>query len=152
MCQLSWNQGNSSPLNILGLSRPVMGLLYLYLTLMMNLWSSKHAGVSLIEYNYECLKECVHFVGWLLSIGFLIDLRFIHIYCNETEMLYKENNCNNLATALWWLVLTSVQQVLCCLDIKNCMPHDRQYMKYTYCWYKLTPTHVSQTACLCILN
>jgi len=33
MCRLSWNLGASSSWNPLGLSRPVMGLLYLYLLL-----------------------------------------------------------------------------------------------------------------------
>jgi hypothetical protein len=117
----------------------------------MNLWSSKHAEVSLFEYNSKCLKDCVHFVCWLVSIRFLLDLRFIHINY-ETERLYRENNCSNLATALWWLVLTSVQRTLCCLDTENCIPHDRQYMKYIVYCCKLTPRHISQTAGLCILN
>jgi hypothetical protein len=127
---------------------------YLMHSLMRNLRSSKHAGVSLFEYNSECLKDSVHYVGWLLSVRFLLDLRFIHIYCNETETLYRENNRSNLATALWWLVLTSVQQILCYLDTKKCIPHDPQYMKYPFycCTRKLTPRYISQTAGLCILN
>jgi hypothetical protein len=44
MCQLSWNLGASTSWNPLGLSRPVMGLLYLFFLL-----PSKCYGKKLVD-------------------------------------------------------------------------------------------------------
>jgi len=64
MCRLSWNLGASTSWNPQGLPRPVMGLLYLYLTFPVRIHEHK---VAICWWQDELLVRCNHLCHLLCS-------------------------------------------------------------------------------------
>ena len=74
MCRLSWNLGASTCWNPLGLSRPLMGLLYLYLCLLrvyVCMWTmSVHKFLGLHKSDHRQIIGRGS-VGWILLLFFI---------------------------------------------------------------------------------
>ena len=76
MCRLSWNLGASTSWNPQGLSKPVMGLLYLYICCVQiaidNIWDTQEWFILLVRAICRPYKPalCMHFV--LCLCGFCI--------------------------------------------------------------------------------
>jgi hypothetical protein len=79
MCRLSWNLGTSNSWNPLGLSRPVMGLLYLY-------------------FNISTYSEHMHNSDKLVSQSVVYFLTMTEHF-NQVGILHK-TNCLRTAGAL----------------------------------------------------
>jgi len=62
MCRLSWNLGASTSWNHLGLSRPVMGLLYLHLNLFKRWWDVPIRSSSVWTHCLDTLRYYKHSV------------------------------------------------------------------------------------------
>ena len=84
MCQLSWNLRTSSCWNPLGLSMPVMGLLYLFFFFLQLLLTKKYTNLVLAKcFTNQSLQE---YLGPIPNIVFLnykhlmYLCNFLHIY------------------------------------------------------------------------
>jgi len=117
MCRLSWNLGSSTSWNPQGLSRPVMGLLYLYLYLLhMELahHQVKHTKMSRQDWacNYRNTNKCAKSDGiWTCKIGICLS-------CVQSHGRIKYQRTS---AVLWhWQTLCHAQQE------NNRLPHINQ--------------------------
>ena len=124
MCRLSWNLGASTSCNPQGLSRPVMGLLYLYCEIVL---------VSVIneaERHYTILSSFLSVVCNHLELGLWI-LEVDPVYCYSFQLM--DHACSKtgrsgitVVTEILWFVTANLGEwhcscchhqflILCCL-------------------------------------
>jgi hypothetical protein len=98
VCRSSWNPGASTSWNPLGLSRPVMGLLYLYLS---------HSVCIIYMYINVCVRMHTHCEPWHhrvhgLAMG-LVSSHHAWILGNTTAKMSSLADLCKLYSTLKWL-------------------------------------------------
>jgi len=109
MCRLYWNLGASTSRNPLGLSRPVMGLLYLYCRRHVSsaaMMKSKTCRSCLqLQNDLPAKRDCANRV-FLLQKSRLADVQLLWQRSNGnlTTVLQRSRNCSVLAFGerAWW--------------------------------------------------
>ena len=96
MCRLSWNLGTSASWNPLGLSRPVMGLLYLYLYLITILVLTGSRPLNAIEFVFcTDLVKSYSVIIWFSLCAALCRL-------SSVSAIMTWSSANNSVDSCWF--------------------------------------------------
>ena len=118
MCRLSWNLGASASWNTLGLSRPVMGLLYLYI----HVYICRHKSCLCAqqESSHEPQFACCIKANQLVTLhSTKSTYRIKGLGISKAFVIARTHGCDHLLSWWWFLMRagTSSQVMLLLTDV-----------------------------------